>query len=230
MNKTALVVGATGLVGSSLAAYLLNEIYYRKVIVLTRRTLSIDDPKLEEIVVDFDNLQNVKLPEPIDDAYCCLGTTIKKAGSEEAFRKVDYTYPLETAKLALKCGAAQYLIITALGADKNSMFFYNRVKGEVEESLQELDFNTLHIFRPSLLLGDRDEQRIGEKIGEKAMKILKPFLVAGLKKYRPITGTTVATAMYKTAQENLQGQFVHASDKIKQFANGPIKLKSQVVP
>lgn len=226
MNKTALVVGATGLIGSTLVEYLLNENYYRKVIVLTRRTLSIQHPKLDILVVDFDNLQNVVIPEPVDDAYCCLGTTIKKAGSQEAFRKVDYQYPLETAKLVQKLGATQYLIVTALGANKKSWFFYNRVKGEAEEALWKLNFKAIHIFRPSLLLGERQEQRMGEKIGAFIMKLICPLLIFWLRKYRPIEGITVATAMYKIAQENLKGYRIYESDKIKQIANGKVKINA----
>ena len=224
MDKIALVVGATGMIGSTLLEYLLNEMYYRKVIVLTRRRLLIDDPKLDKIIIDFDNLQKVTLPEPVDDAYCCLGTTMKKAGSKEAFRRVDYHYPLETAQMALKNGAAQYLIVTAMGANKNSAFFYNRVKGEVEEALWKLNFKAVHIFRPSLLLGERKERRVGEKIGAIVMKLLRPLLIFRLKKYRAIEGKTVATAMYKTAQENLKGRYIYESDRIEKIANGRVKL------
>lgn len=224
MNKTALVVGATGLIGSALLEYLLNEMYYQKVIVLTRRSLPIDHPKLEEIIVDFDHLQDTQLSKRVDDVYCCLGTTMKKAGSKEAFRRVDYYYPLKTAQLALKNGASQYLIVTALGANKKSIFFYNRVKGEVEEALWKLNFKGLHIFRPSLLLGHRKEQRFGEKIGEIIMKFIQPFLIAKLKKYRPIKDIRVATAMYKIAQENLKGRYIYESDRIEKIANGRIKI------
>ena len=224
MNKTALVVGATGLVGGTLLEYLLNEIYYRKVIVLTRSRLPIQNPKLEEIIVDFDHLQNTQLSREVDDVYCCLGTTMKKAGSKEAFRRVDYHYPLETARLGLKNGASQYLIVTALGANKKSVFFYNRVKGEVEEALWKLNFEAIHIFRPSLLLGEREEQRTGEKMSEIVMKFIQPFLIAGLKKFRAIKSEKVAAAMYKIAQENLKGRFIYESDKIMKITNGRMKL------
>jgi uncharacterized protein YbjT (DUF2867 family) len=149
---------------------------------------------------------------------------MKKAGSKEAFHRVDYQYPLETAQLALKNGAAQYLIVTAMGANKKSMFFYNRVKGEIEEAIWKLNFSAVHIFRPSLLLGERKEQRMGEKIGAIVMKLLRPFLIYGLKKYRAIEGKTVAAAMYKMAQENLTGRYIYESDRIENVANGRVKL------
>ncbi len=223
MDKTALVAGATGLVGSTLLEYLLNGTNYRRVMVLTRRPLSVSHPKLEEIIIDFDHLQQTVFPEPIDDAYCCLGTTIKKAGSREAFRKVDYEYPLEMARLAQKTGASQFLIITAMGAGKKSLFFYNRVKGEIEEALRQFNNMDIHIFRPSLLLGEREEQRAGEKIGAIVMKLISPLLIFKLKKYKPVAAKTVATAMYKIAQGNLTGYQVYESDKIKEIANGKIE-------
>lgn len=226
MNKTALIAGATGMVGSSVLDYLLNEMYYQKVIVLTRRPLSISHLKVEEMIVNFDDLKNVHLSEPIDDAYCCLGTTMKKAGSKEAFYEVDFHYPFETAKLALRFEARQFLIVTAIGASKNSRFFYSQVKGEVEEALWKLNFEGLHIFRPSLLLGDRKESRLGEKMGEIIMSIFQPLLISGLRKYRAIEGTTVAMAMYKTAQEGLKGNYIYESDQIKEICKGKFKLHS----
>lgn len=213
-NKTAIIVGATGLVGSELLKYLLNSCTYEKVKVLTRRSISISHPKLEQIIVNFD-----KLPDYIDifstnDVYCCLGTTIKTAGSKEAFRKVDYQYALETATLAREKGAERFMIVTAMGADKHSTMFYNQVKGEVEEAVKALHYPSLHIFRPSLLLGARKEFRFGEKVAILLSPILSVIMIGKLKKYKPIQAKDVAHAMFKIGQQPKVGEYIYESDKI----------------
>jgi uncharacterized protein YbjT (DUF2867 family) len=217
MPRTALLLGATGLVGGELLTLLLADPEYRQVTVLVRRNLPRTHPKLVQRVVDFKDLSKAADAYQVDDVFCCLGTTIKKAGSQEAFRVVDYTYPLESAKLAAREGAGQYLMITALGADARSSVFYNRVKGEVEEAIGKLPLKSLHIFRPSLLLGNRQESRTGEKI---AVAVMKPlgFLLAGpLKKYRGIQARTVAQAMLRTAKRDVAGQHAYNSDVIQEM-------------
>ncbi len=217
MARTALLLGATGLVGGELLTLLLADADYRQVTVLVRRNLSQSHPKLVQRVVDFRDLAKAADAFKVDDVFCCLGTTIKKAGSQQAFREVDYTYPLESAKLAVQQGAGQYLLITALGANAKSSVFYSRVKGEVEEAIGKLPLKSLHIFRPSLLLGDRQESRTGEKI---AVALMKPlgFLLAGpLKKYRGIEARTVAQAMLRTAKRNTTGHQAYDSDAIQEM-------------
>ncbi|WP_373514308.1 oxidoreductase [Persicitalea sp.] len=218
--KTALVIGATGLIGQQLVDQLLQSDQYSEVKVLVRKPFDKKHPKLVEIVYNFGQ------PEPNvvqgDDVYCCLGTTMKKAGSKEAFIKVDHDYPLQIARLAKQNGATQYLIVTAMGADPTSSFFYNRVKGNVEADLKEVGFAALHIFRPSLLLGNREERRLGEKIGEAVMRVFNPVMVGPLKKYRAIEASKVARAMVVAAQDPLteqvvQGVFVHESDRMQRF-------------
>lgn len=198
-GKIALVVGGSGLIGKQVVELLLANHVYSEIIVLVRKSFLSANKKLTEIVFDFDR------PDPTviraDDVFCCLGTTIKKAGSKEAFRKVDYTYPLTLADLALKNGAQQFLIVTALGADSGSMFFYNRVKGEVEEQLTKLNYPSLKIFQPSLLLGERNEHRAGEKLGEVLFGVVGFLMVGPLKKYRAIDSGKVARAMVTLAQE-----------------------------
>jgi uncharacterized protein YbjT (DUF2867 family) len=217
MPRTALLLGATGLVGGELLTLLLADPEYRQVTVLVRRNLPRTHPKLVQRVVDFKDLTKAADAYKVDDVFCCLGTTIKKAGSQEAFRVVDYEYPLESAKLAARQGAGQYLLITALGADAKSSVFYSRVKGEVEEAVGRLPLKSLHIFRPSLLLGNRQESRTGEKI---AIAVMKPlgFLLAGpLKKYRGIEARTVAQAMLRTAKRNVAGRHAYNSDVIQEM-------------
>jgi len=214
-SRTALIVGATGLVGSQLLTRLLHSPYYDRVVVLTRRTLGIINTKLSEVIFDFDKPDASKVKA--DDIFCCLGTTIKKAGSKEAFKKVDLEYPLNIAALAQGNGAEKFLIVTAMGADASSGIFYNKVKGEVEQGLTSMKYPVLHIFRPSLLLGDRPESRIGEKAGEVLAAIFKPVMIGPLKKYRAIDSGKVANAMLEFAKKSEKGVFIHDSGKLQAF-------------
>lgn len=218
MNRSALLVGASGLVGGHCLRLLLENPAYSKIILLVRRSLGIRHPKLDEHVVDFDALEKYSDLLKVNDVFCCLGTTIKKAGSQEAFRKVDFTYPAEIAAIASKNGAEQFLIITALGANPRSSIFYTRVKGEVEEAVQKLPFKAIHIFRPSLLLGERAKRRPGEKIGEPVLKGLEFILVGPLRKYRTIEAAAVAAAMIAVAGKNLQGINIFESDQIQSIS------------
>ncbi|TDB65156.1 NAD-dependent epimerase/dehydratase family protein [Arundinibacter roseus] len=214
-KKTALVVGASGLIGKQLTQLLIESGYYSEVQVLVRSSLKIVHPRLREIRYDFDK-PDASLVKA-QDIYCCLGTTMKKAGSKEAFFTVDYEYPLQIARLSLLNGAEKFLIVTAMGANASSTFFYNRVKGEIEEDLRALQFETLHILQPSLLLGDRTERRLGEKIGEVVMKAVGPLMVGPLLKYRAIDSVKVARAMFALAQKPHKGVFFHTSDELQKF-------------
>jgi len=195
---TALLLGATGLVGRSLLREVLALPEYASVRVLARRALQ-PRPRLEVRVVDFDR------PESWDDAlaaqhvFCTLGTTMKKAGSEAAFRKIDLELPLEVARRARKHGATALFVVTALGADPASKLFYYRTKGELERALKELGYPTLCLFRPSFLTGEREESRPGERLGIAAAKTVAPFLRGGLRRFRPIPAEDVAKAMASVA-------------------------------
>lgn len=218
-GRTALIVGASGLVGGHCLALLLDDDAYGEVIALGRRNLPVEHAKLRQHVVDFDNLHSQKHLVRADDVFCCLGTTIKIAGSKEAFRKVDFAYPSETARLAAENGARQFLIVTALGADARSFIFYNRVKGETEAAVSRLPFQSMHIFRPSLLLGERAAPRVGEQIAEKAFKLFSFILAGRLAKYRPIHARTVAASMLRRAKEQRPGIHIVESDLIAAIAN-----------
>ena len=213
--KTALLVGATGLVGQQVLDLLLNSPHYAKIKVLVRRPLGKSHPKLEEITYNFD-APNADLVAG-DDVFCCLGTTMKKAGSKEAFRQVDQKYPVQIGTFARQKGAQKYLIVTAMGANAEASIFYNRVKGEVEEELMALGYPTLHILRPSLLLGQRRETRLGEKIGEALAKVFGPLLRGPLRKYRAIDSAKVARAMVALAQQKEPGVFIHLSDSLQKY-------------
>ena len=193
--KTALLVGATGLVGGHVLEQLLEDSYYDSVIVLTRKTLNIQNAKLKEIIVNFDQLENYKNDIKADVVFCCLGTTIKQAGSQEAFKKVDYEYPLMVAEIAKQNGASAFLLISALGAAKSSIIFYNRVKGEVEEAIGKLNFDAFHILQPSLIIGERKEARMGEGIAQKLSPLYDTLMFGPFNKYKSIKAEQIAKAM-----------------------------------
>ncbi len=212
-NRIALVAGSTGLIGSQLMELLLNDNAYSKVIALSRKPLSISNPKLQNVVVEASDLKNHR-DIKADDVFCCLGTTIKQAKTKEAFRKVDFDYPLALATLLKSNGATQFLLISALGADKNSRIFYNQVKGEVEEAIGAVGISAYHIFRPSLLIGPRKEHRAGEDAAKVFYKIFGFIIPA---KYKSIESIKVARAMISFAKVNKPGKFVHESNAMQTF-------------
>jgi len=214
-KKMALLLGGSGLVGGHCLDYLLNDEYYTQVKALVRRPLSVEHPKLIQHQVSFDKLKDHLAKIKANDVYCCLGTTIKKAGSQKAFRKVDFSYPKEIAKLSLANGAEQFLLISALGANPNSLIFYNRVKGEVEQAIAQCGFQGFYIFRPSLLLGERKERRLSEEFGQKIFQWLSFGFMGVLKKYKPIEGKAVAFAMVEIAKEQRQGKQIFESSHIQ---------------
>lgn len=197
--KTALLAGSTGLVGSYLLKRLIADSRYGSVIVLTRKALPISHPKLKVVAVSLDTLADVAPTLEADDWFCALGTTIKQAGTQEAFRRVDYEYPLTLGRQAAASGAEQFLLVSAIGANPSSSIFYSRVKGETEQELGALRLPRLHLYRPSLLLGDRAEYRRGERLWGILMKGLNPLLQGSLHKYRAVQGDVVAAAMINAA-------------------------------
>lgn len=216
-NFTALIVGATGLVGSHCLHFLLNDPDYILVKVLTRRALNINHPKLQEHRLNFEKLAEYHHIIKADHVFCCLGTTIKQAGNQDAFRRVDFDYAYQLARMASQNNCRYFLLVSALGANEKSKIFYNRVKGELEKVLSQPPFQSTLIFRPSLLLGQRRESRPTEKIGEYMLKGLTPFLVGKLKKYRPIQAHALALAMVEMAKVNLNGIHIFESDQIQFF-------------
>jgi uncharacterized protein YbjT (DUF2867 family) len=212
MSKVALLAGSTGLIGNQLLELLLADKYYSKIIALSRKPLAITNPKLENIVVEVEQLEKHQLKA--DDVFCCLGTTMKQAGSKAAFRKVDFDYPLQLSKVLKTNGAQQFLLVSALGANKNSGIFYNQVKGEIEEAITSVGFRTLHIFRPSLLLGPRKDHRSGEEAAKVFYKIFG-FLIP--KKYQGLESIKVARAMQAFAKKEQSGRFVHESNTLQKY-------------
>lgn len=214
-EKSALLLGASGLVGSELLQCLLNEKGYNTIVILVRKPLGIKHPKLIEIQADFGHLELYRDHFKVDDVFCCLGTTIKKAKTREEMTKVDVGYPLTAAKLAQEEGAKQFLVISSMGADPQSSFAYSRMKGTLEMELSNVGFQALHIFRPSLLLGQRKESRLGESAAAAIFPPLSFLLVGPLKKYRAIQAKTVAQAMYRAAHNHNQRTTVYLSNEIE---------------
>lgn len=212
-GRTAWLAGATGLVGGLLLQHLLASDRYRRVVVLTRRAAEIEHPKLEQRVLVFEQLQALELP-CVDDVFCALGTTIKKAGSQQAFRRVDVEYPLELAKKALACEAKQFLLVSSVGANSKSSNFYLRTKGELEDAVSALPFQTIHIFRPSALVGPRKERRPGERVGIAATKLLSPLLVGSFRRYRAIQAEEVARAMVAASAIGGSGKRIYEYDQM----------------
>lgn len=215
-KRKALIIGATGLIGNELIKLVSQSDYYQKIYLLVRREAGYSSDKIEEIITNFDDLEESLQSIQAEDVYNCLGTTMKKAGSKNEFHKVDFGYPIEIARIMKKKGSGTFLNVSALGAKKDSIIFYNRVKGELEAALQETGFSSLVIFRPSLLLGERNEKRTGEDIAKRTYKILDKIFVGPLKKYSGIKGHTVAYAMFEMAKRKPRGLTILESDKIKE--------------
>ena len=223
MGKKAIIVGASGLIGKFCLSYLLMDKNYTEVIAITRHVLPIKDPKLKNVVCDFDELEKYSNELIADDVFCCLGTTIRVAGTKEKFKQVDLHYPIKVANITKRNGASKFLVVSAMGADKNSSIFYNQVKGEMEEQLKSVGFKGLYIFRPSLLLGMRKEFRLGERIAIMTSKFWSPLLSIFAKQYKPIDAMVVAHAMYqKAADSNFENQ-VFNSNIIQEIFNNRVR-------
>jgi uncharacterized protein YbjT (DUF2867 family) len=211
--KTAVIIGSTGLIGSELLNLLLESSQYAKVITFVKRDTGIKHPKLTQHIIDFDKPETYKELVVGDDFFCTIGTTINKAGSKKAFRKVDFEYPRQFAAFALQNKVQKYLIISSLSADANSGNFYLKTKGEIQDFLKDC----VAVLQPSLLLGNRTEFRFGEKVGAFFMKTLSFLFLGNLKKYKPIEGKTVAKALLKIAQINNTGFKIYESDVIQEI-------------
>ena len=216
-DRTALLLGATGLVGSHVLRLLADDPRWGRVVTLGRRPAAPASRAREHHVVDFDRLADWAGLFACDDLFCCLGTTIKRAGSEAAFRRVDLEIPAESARLAARAGAGQMLIVTAWGADPDSRLLYARTKGEVERAVASAGFDALQILRPSLLTGDRDEFRLGERVGQAVGAAVGPLLRGPLAPLRPIPASVVARAMVEVAASRPTGARAYGPDALRQW-------------
>ncbi|HTQ44337.1 MAG TPA: NAD(P)H-binding protein [Polyangiaceae bacterium] len=211
--RTALLVGATGLIGAFVLKRLLDSAHYQRVTVWVRRPIQTKHPKLTVEVVDFDKIGERRVDA--EDVFCCLGTTIKVAGSQEAFRRVDYEYPVALAKAAAKGGASRILVVSALGARPDSTVFYSRVKGEMQDAVRAAGVPTTIFFQPSMLSGRVENKRFWEDVATAVGNVIGPLLG----KYRPIHGDIVAQAMVKAAVEGRPSGVIE-SGEIRKLAAG----------
>lgn len=214
MTRIAVVLGATGLVGKAVTEDLLRG-EWDEVRVLVRRPLPFKDSRLKQIQINWDKLDQYREHfTGVTAVFCCLGTTIKKSGSREQFERVDLEYPLAAAAIAKDCGVRQFLAVSSMGASAKSRNFYSRTKGRAEDGLIAAGFHGLHLFRPSLLLGEREEFRLGERAAAVVMKALDFAMVGKAAQYRAIPAATVAKAMVNIALANTGGVHIYTNEVI----------------
>ena len=211
--RTAILAGATGLVGSGCLRLLLGDPAYDRVVALVRHPLTETDPRLDVRVIDFEQLGGIDLPADAD-IFCALGTTIRKAGSQAAFRQVDYEYSRALALRGAAFHARQFALISSVGANAESGSFYLRVKGETERAITVLPFHAVHIFRPSILMGARAESRPAERAGIALTRLFEFALAGGLRKYRAMPAEVLAAAMLAAARQAQAGAHMYHYDEI----------------
>lgn len=203
---TATLIGATGLIGNYLLEELLKDDFYHTVRILTRRPVELSHPKLEKKLVNFSDMENFRLAlEDTDVVYCAIGTTQKKVkGDKDAYRKIDYDITVNAARFCKLNGCETFVFVSSVGANSKSTNFYLKLKGEIEEAVKAVGLRTVHIMQPSLLLGNRKESRISEKIAQWVMPVFS-FLIPS--KYKPIRAIDVAKAMINFSRKNISGTY-----------------------
>ncbi len=216
-QQTAVVIGATGMIGSIVTQLLLKDDAFKTVRILVRKPLDMQHPKLETVIVDFNNLDDYKNKLGTGDCiFSCIGTTQKNVkGDRNLYRRIDFDIPANAAALGKTAGFSAFLMVSSVGADVKSGNFYLRLKGELEQAVINTGLSSTHIFQPSMLLGKRNEYRLGESIFQSLFKLLSGLLMGSLRKYRAIEGATVAKAMVNAAKQNKQGNLLYLFDDMK---------------
>ncbi|HQX43339.1 MAG TPA: NAD(P)H-binding protein [Saprospiraceae bacterium] len=201
----AIVMGASGLTGSFLCKQLCDDPNFHSVKLLVRKSIGMVHPKITECMVDFNNVESIRSHMEGEVLFCATGTTIKKAGSKEKFIQVDYELPLRCAKIAAEQGVKKLVIVSSIGADKNSGNFYLNTKGRLESELEKLPFNSIQIMQPSLLMGPRKEDRLGEKIAMWIMPLMSKIFFGPMTNYKPVHVRDLASAMIRAAGQSTEG-------------------------
>ena len=216
--KTALIAGATGLTGTELLKLLISDDTYTRIHVVSRRAPDLQSSKIIHHPAQFDHLEELPIPKPIDEVYCALGTTIKKAGSKSAFREIDFDAVVNLACWAKKVEASRFVVISSIGANATSKNFYLRTKGQMETIVKQVNLNALIIVRPSLLTGKRKEVRMAERFAELLTFAIQPLMIGKLRKYRPISAYKLALAMKSLAQSKYSDTYIIESDELEKIA------------
>ncbi|BFM43252.1 oxidoreductase [Flavobacterium sp. CFS9] len=199
--KKAIVYGASGLVGSYILENLLNNTTYEQIVIVVRKELNIQHPKLKMLIGDFNTLSEVIKDIQVDEVFIALGTTRKKTPDKKQYYRIDHDYPILATKLAKENGAKAVFLVSALGANAKSSIFYTRLKGETEQGIISLNLEHTYIFRPSMILGDRKESRPMERVFIGIFKLINPLFVGELSKYKGIEAEDIAKAMVKSAEQ-----------------------------
>lgn len=194
-KKSAIILGATGLTGSKLLEELLSDDRYDSIKLFTRSSVGITSPKIEEYLLDLFDIESYTDKFKADEVYCCIGTTKSKTPNKEQYSAIDYGIPVTAAKLCQENGIQTICIISALGANEESTVFYNRVKGEMEQAVLSMKIPNTYLLQPSLIGGKRDENRLGERAAKLIFKVLEPFFIGSLKKYKTISPNIIARCM-----------------------------------
>lgn len=218
MPHKVIIVGASGLIGSNLLSQLITSEDITEITILVRKQHGISNPKLKEIVIDFDKLNEYASQIQGDILFCCLGTTKNKTPEAQEYRRIDLEYPLSLAKIGLQNGVSQFHLVSSMGADPKSNSAYLKLKGELETELKKLNIKSIHIYQPSFLEGNRHENRPIEKIMLPLMKLINPLLRGNFENYRSIKAETVAKAMINQSKKELTGIFTYQSKQIKELA------------
>ena len=218
MKKTAIILGATGLTGNSLLQKLIEDERYDQIKLFSRSKIEGLPNKVTQYIGDLLQLDQFKADFTADEVYCCIGTTAKKTPNKELYKQIDYGIPVATAKLCKENGIPTLLVISAMGANKNSNVFYNKTKGEMEREVLKQNLKNTVILRPSLIGGDRSERRLLEKIGLTIFKVIQPLLIGSLKKYQIINAESIAQAMLNLANNTSNADVIMTSNDIKQIA------------
>jgi hypothetical protein len=217
-EKIAVVFGASGLVGRNLVELLSKDERYKEIKVFNRRNIIYESPKVKQINCDLENIDDISKQISGDDLFCCLGSTMKKAGSKEAFEFIDYVIPVKLSRIAFENKFTSFIAISSMGTNRITNNFYLNVKGRMEKGIQQFGIHNIAVVRPSIILGKRNEFRISESIGKIFMRIIKPFLIGNLKKYRAIEAKTIAKSMITIANQR-GNKFNYDSEEIELLAS-----------
>jgi uncharacterized protein YbjT (DUF2867 family) len=218
MSYKAIIIGASGLIGSELVKLVTKNDHFSELVLISRRPLVNSNNKVRQLVIHFDQLRDISSEISGEVIFSCLGTNKGKTPDSADYRKIEHDYTLNIANIGLSNNVRQYHFVSSLGADPTSSSSYLKLKGEVEDDLKKLTFNSLHLYQPSYLTGDRVEKRLDDKLMRPLMSVLDKFLIGSLGKYKSISAEVVARAMVHQCLENKKGVFTYPSNIIKQLA------------